>query len=95
MADMSKLGRAKISTTIAAENYRFLTALVKNGSAASLAEAVDEAVACFRRNSNRQKLARATAEYFASLSPEATAEERSLAVDLHNAASGFDFDREL
>ena len=92
---MSKTGRAKLSTTVAAENYQFLVALVKRGEAASLAEAVDEAVEHLRRSENRRKLAKATSEYFDSLSSEELAEERSLAASLHEAAKGVDFDREL
>jgi hypothetical protein len=40
-------------------------------------------------------LAKATSEYFDSLSPEELAEERSLAESLHEAGKGVDFDREL
>jgi hypothetical protein len=38
---MGKAARSKLSTTVAAENYQFLVALVEKGKAASLAEAVD------------------------------------------------------
>jgi len=60
----TKSARAKLSTTVAPETYRYLASLVKSGRAGSLAEAVDEAVEYFRRNENRRRLARATAEYF-------------------------------
>jgi hypothetical protein len=90
----TKAGRAKLSTTIAAENYKYLSALVKAGKADSLAEAVDEAVENLRRGENRRQLPRATAEYFDSLSPDALAEENSLADSLHEAAATIDFDRE-
>jgi len=95
MDDMNKTGRAKISTTVAAENYRFLTALVKAGKARNLAEAVDEAVENLRRIENRRRLAQATSAYFDSLTPEEFAEEESLAVSLHQAAKKIDFDNEL
>ena len=91
---MSKAGRAKLSTTVAAENYRFLTALVNSGKAASLAEAVDEAVEHFRRMENRRRLAKATSEYFESLTTKELADENSLAESMSRAASGMDFDRD-
>ena len=90
----TKTARAKLSTTLAPENYNYLTALVRSGRASSLAEAVDEAVENLRRSENRRRLARATAEYFDALSPEAVAEESSLAESLHDAARGIDFDRQ-
>lgn len=92
---MGKAARAKLSTTVAAENYRFLVTLVEKGEAASLAEAVDEAVEHLRRSENRRRLAKATSEYFESLSPEELSEETSLANSMHKAAAGVDFDREL
>jgi len=92
---MSKAGRAKLSTTIAEENYRFLTTLVKSGKAESLAEAVDEVVEDFRKNENRRRLAKATSEYFDSLSSEELREERSLTASMHDMAKRIDFDREL
>jgi hypothetical protein len=90
----TKPARAKLSTTVAPENYRYLAALVKSGRASSLAEAVDEAIENLRRAQNRHRLSQATAEYFDSLSPDALAEESSLAESLHEAANGIDFDRE-
>jgi hypothetical protein len=94
MADMAvKASRAKLSTTVAPENYHYLAALVKSGKANSLAEAVDEAVEHLRRSENRRRLARATAEYFESLSPEALAEEASLVESMGMATKGIDFDR--
>ncbi len=89
-----KLARAKLSTTVAPETYRYLASLVESGRAGSLAEAVDEAVEFFRRNDNRRRLARATAEYFDGLSPEAMAEENTLGKSLGEAAKGIDFDRD-
>jgi hypothetical protein len=91
---MTKTARAKLSTTVAPENYRFLTALVRTGKAGSLAEAVDEVVEQFRRIENRRRLATATSEYFESLTPEELADERSLGESMSKAAAGLDFDRE-
>ena len=92
---MSRTGRAKISTTIAPENYEYLTALVRAGKIGSLAEAVDQAVEQLRRAENRRRLAKATADYFGSLSGDAFTEESLLAESLHEAARDIDFDREL
>jgi hypothetical protein len=92
---MGKAARSKLSTTVAAENYQFLVTLVEKGEAASLAEAVDEAVEHLRRSENRRRLAKATSEYFDSLSPEDLSEETSMATSLHKAAEAVDFDREL
>ena len=90
----TKSARAKLSTTVAPETYRYLAGLVKSGRAGSLAEAVDEAVEYFRRNENRRRLARATVEYFEGLSKEAVNEENYLGKSLSDAAKGIDFDRE-
>jgi hypothetical protein len=86
----AKSTRAKLSRTVAPETYRSLAGLVQSGRTGSLAEAVE----CFRRNENRRQLARATAEYFEGLSPEAMAEENTLGKSLGDAAKGIDFDRE-
>ena len=86
--------RAKISTTLAPENYRFLTAMVSSGKASSIAEAVDEAVETLRRSENRRRLARATAAYFDLLGDEALSEESALAESLSEAGAKIDFDRE-
>ena len=95
MTVMGKAARAKLSTTVAAENYTFLVTLVEKGQVASLAEAVDEAVAQLRRSENRRQLAKATTEYFESLSSEELSEETALANSMHKAAGAMDFDREL
>lgn len=92
---MGKSARTKLSTTVAAENYRFLVTLVEKGEAASLAEAVDGAVEHLRRSENRRRLAKATSEYFEYQSPEELSEETSLATSLHRAAEAVDFDRDL
>jgi len=84
----------KLSTTVAAENFTFLETMVSTGRTDSIAEAVDMAIARLRRVENRARLEAATAGYFAGLSPEAEAEEQTLAQLLHLSAAGVDFDRE-
>ena len=86
--------RAKLSTTVAAENFAFLERCVSTGRADSIAEAVDLAIARLRRAENRERLERATAAYFEGLPPEAEAEEDRLALQLHAGAGGIDFDLE-
>jgi len=89
----SRATRAKLSTTVAAENYRYLETLVESGRAQNLAEAVDLAIRRSRRLENRQRLAAATTAYFENLSPEALEEERTLGKALTGAATGIDIDR--
>ena len=89
-----KSARTKLSTTVAPETYSYLAALVESGKARNLAEAVDEAVDQMRRSENRRRLARATAEYYGSLSPEEESEESALAKSMDQAAERIDFDRE-
>ena len=90
----ARQARSKLSTTVSSRTYEYLTHLVESGQVRSLAEAVDEAVEEMRRNENRRRLARATAEYYASLPIEEVAEENSFAESLGQAASGIDFNRE-
>ena len=86
--------RAKLSTTVAAENFTFLETMVSTGRTESIAEAVDLAIARLRRMENRSRLECATAEYFDGLTAEAQAEEHVLARLLHKSAGSVDFDRE-
>lgn len=86
--------RAKLSTTVAAENFTFLEALVSSGRTDSIAGAVDLAIARLRRAENRQRLERATAAYFDGLGTEAQTEEQTMARQFHTSASGVDFDLE-
>lgn len=90
----TKSARAKLSTTVSPETYRYLTELVDSGRARNLAEAVDEAVEEMRKRENRRRLAQATTEYYESLSAEDAAEEGSLAEGMRAAANKVDFDRE-
>lgn len=86
--------RAKLSTTVAPENFAFLQSLVSNGHAESIAGAVDIAISRVRLAENRARLERATAAYFDGLAPEALTEEDSMGRHLHLSAGGIDFDRE-
>ena len=93
MASMSS-NRAKLSTTIAPENFQYLESLVRSGKARNLAEALDITLHRSRKLDNRRRLESATAAYFDGLLPEAQAEEEELARTLGGSASGIDFDRE-
>jgi hypothetical protein len=84
----------KLSTTVAAENFTFLETMVSTGRTDSIAEAVDLAIARLRRVENRDRLGAATAAYFDGLSPEAQAEEQTLAYQLNLSAGSVDFDLE-
>jgi Arc/MetJ-type ribon-helix-helix transcriptional regulator len=89
-----KIGRAKVSTTLARENYRYLEKRVASGKAHSIAEAIDQSVEALRQRDNRKRLAAATANYFNSLHPDAAAEEKAIAGDLASVAKDIDFDKE-
>ena len=89
-----KMGRAKVSTTVAHDNYEFLERQVASGQARSLGDALDQSIAALRRLHNRKRLAAATRNYFNSMTHEAAVEERSLGRDLASAAEDIDFDRE-
>lgn len=90
----SKSVRAKLSTTVSAETYNYLSELVESGRVQNLAQAVDEAVEQMRKAENRRRLAQATAGYYVSLSSEEAAEESTLADSMHSAAGKINFDRE-
>jgi hypothetical protein len=90
-----KAARAKISTTIAQENYAYLDSWVKSGKAENMAAALDAILSRFRRIQRRQQLEKATADYFAGLSGDGAVEEHALATAAHQAASDIDYDREL
>lgn len=91
----TKMGRAKLSTTVSQETYEFLEHMVDSGEASSIAEAVDRSIARIRQLENRRRLAAATARYFEQMDPEAMAQENALARDMAAAGSGIDFDKEL
>lgn len=90
-----RIGRAKISTTIAAETYQYLAQKVARGEASTLAEAIDRSIHRVQQLERRSRLAQATADYFDQLEPKAAAEENAMARDLTSAAENTDFDKEL
>ena len=94
MASPVRLTRQKISTTVAPDTAKYLEKLVSTGEADTLAQAIDLVVNRIRAAENRERLERATAEYFHNMSPEEEAEENRLALALSQAAKGVDFDRE-
>ena len=85
--------RKKLSTTIGASNYAYLSTMVKAGRAQSLGEAVDKAVETARRLDNRATLERQTAAYFKGLTSRAAAEETDLEDALSAASQEIDFDQ--
>jgi hypothetical protein len=91
----SKTSRAKLSTTVSSETYRFLENMVSSGEASNLAEAVDKIIARVRQLESRKRLAQATTQYFNQMASKALAEEATLAHDLVSAGSAIDFDQEL
>lgn len=95
MSTAPKTGRAKLSTTVAAETYEFLEGMVERGQAATLAEALDIAIRAIRQLENRKRLAEATSRYFERLGPHTLAEENALAKDMMSAAKVIDFDEEI
>ena len=88
----TRAARKKISTTIAAENAAFLNAMLKQGKADSLAEAVDHVIALARQAEARERLEAATEKYFNSLSEEDAAEENRLGAALAYESSKVNFD---
>jgi hypothetical protein len=86
--------RAKLSTTVAPENYEYLTTLVQSGKAGTVAEAVDSVITKVRHAENRRRLEQATAAYFNNLSREALAEENTLSAEMFDAAKDIEFDRQ-
>ncbi len=94
MGTAAKLARTKISTTVAPATISYLADLIEHGEAATLAEALDIAIARLRARENRERLEAATAAYFDRLSPEARKEEAELEAALSGAVKGIDFDRE-
>jgi len=90
-----KIGRAKVSTTVASENYKYLEKKVAAGEARSIADAIDQSIAALRRLDNRRRLAAATSNYFNSLGSEAASEENAIGHGLASAAKEIDFDSEL
>ena len=88
-------GRAKLSTTVSADTFAYLEGKVAAGHAASIAEAVDASIRLARRIENRERLSRATAEYFQTPDSRAAREEDVLTEHLASALEGVDFDEEF
>lgn len=82
MRSHSKIGVAKISTTVSPETYHYLERMVKSGRAATLAEALDLVIHKIRKIENRKRLAEATTRYFQQLDAKAAVEENTLANDM-------------
>ena len=82
--------RKKVSTTIGASNYAYLRGMVKAGKAASIGEAVDQAIEVARRVHNRATLELQTAAYFQGLTAN-VAEEAELENALSAASQEIDF----
>ncbi len=90
-----KTSRPKLSTTVSHETHEFLEQMIARGDAATVAEALDIIVGRMRQLDNRQRLAEATAKYFAQADSRAAREESELAKDMASAASTIDFDTEI
>jgi hypothetical protein len=67
--------RAKLSTTVAAETFSYLTELIRQGEADNLAEALDLTVKRLREQEARARLEADTAAYYNSLTDEQMAED--------------------
>jgi hypothetical protein len=86
MANPSRRGRQKISTTIAPETLEYLEGLIANGEARTLAVAMDAAIGKLLVYENRERLAGDTAAYFANMTDEEAEEERRLEAALTQSA---------
>lgn len=84
--------RMKISTTVAPETHKYLECLVKGGQAASMAEAIDQAVSEALRVDSMKRLEQATAAYFAALSGKTAAEESRLEAAVSHAIDEVNLD---
>ena len=94
MAAPARLGRQKISTTVAPETLSYLEQLIAKGEAYTLADALDVTVERLRAAESRERLEADTAAYFEQLSPEAVEEESNLGAALAGSARDLDFERE-
>ena len=93
MGTAARFTRQKISTTISPEALSYLEELIKKSEARNLAEAIDLAIGRLHVFENRERLERDTAAYFANLTEEQAAEERTLETALFQSAAGIDVDR--
>src|ERR1700687_3134134 len=88
----ARLTRQKISTTISSRARSYLERLIEKDEAQNLAEAIDLAIDRLLAFENRERLENDTAAYFANLTEEEAAEERSLEAALSQSAAEIDFD---
>ncbi len=86
------VSRQKLSTTVSRDTHQYLDRLVKTGSAASIAEAVDLVVRRAQRAENRARLERDTAAYFASIPADVAGEETRLEAALSESLDEVCFD---
>jgi hypothetical protein len=84
--------RMKISTTVARETHNYLAHLVESGSAASMAEAIDQAVSEARRIDAIRRLEQDTLAYFEGLTGKAADEEARMGAALSRMANSINFD---
>jgi len=94
MKAAARLARQKISTTISPKTFGYLERLIKSRQANTLADAIDLVVEQLLIYENRQRLAEATAAYFANLPDEGADEEHRLGSALAQSARGLDVDRD-
>ena len=90
MANPSRRGRQKISTTIASETLEYLERLIAKSEAGTLAVAMDAAIGKLLVYENRERLAGDTAAYFANMTEEEAEEERRLEAALTQSAGSAD-----
>jgi hypothetical protein len=92
MGASARLTRQKISTTISPAALAYLERLIEKGEVQNLAEAIDLAIDRLVVFENRERLENDTAAYFANLTEEEAAEERSLEAALSQSAAEIDVD---
>lgn len=92
MGTSVRLTRQKISTTISPTALAYLERLIEKGEVQNLAEAIDLAIDRLLVFENRERLENDTAAYFANLTEEEAAEERSLEAALSQSAAEIDVD---
>ena len=92
MSTSARLTRQKISTTISPAALSYLERLIDKGEVRNLAEAIDLAIDRLLAFENRERLENDTAAYFANLTEEEAAEERTLEAALSQSAAGIDVD---
>src|ERR1700687_4303349 len=92
MSIATRMTRQKISTTISPAARSYLERLIEKGEVQNLAEAIDLAIDRLLTFENRERLENDTAAYFANLTEEEAAEERSLEAALSQSAAEIDFD---